>query len=237
MNAAPAIPGAVSAADAAEAGIAAPERVPTPRRARRRARRESEILRMTAQVVAERGYHNASVEEVAARLDLAKASIYHYFDTKEALVYACLQTCAAEVQRRLEHVAASGGTPSERMALLIETQIRLITAEFPEMARLFLHPLDWPDQIKSSIERWRSEHDAIFREVVNEGILTGEFDPDTATVGRKLLHGGLNNVPEWSTSHPLPEPSIAVTVEAAMRMFCRDDARARSVPPEGAPAS
>ncbi len=172
-----------------------------------------------AEVLAERGYHNASIEEVAERLDMAKASLYYYFESKEALVYACLATCAKEVAERLSQVAHEAGTPTERLEGLVRSQITLITDEFPEMARLFLHPLDWPEPIRDAIEGWRAEHDRIFREVIEEGVLAGDFDAETSEVGRRLLHGGLNNVPEWAPAQGAA--ASAAIVEAAMRMFRR----------------
>jgi TetR/AcrR family transcriptional regulator of autoinduction and epiphytic fitness len=207
-------------ADGPGSGEPAPPPGLSARRARHRARREAEILKTAAQVVAEHGYHNASVEEVADRLDMAKASIYHYFGSKEELVYACLKTCAAEVTARLTEIANSDGTPSQRLARLIECQISLITAEFPEMARLFLHPLDWPEEISSAVTQWRRQHDAIFREVVMDGVERGEFDAQTAAVGRRLLHSGLNHLPEWALAHEQESSvTVPVIVETAMRMF------------------
>src|SRR5687767_15346762 len=89
---------------------------------RKRLRRVNEILRVAAEVVGERGYQNASLDEVAERLDLAKASLYYYFDSKQALVAACLDTAAAEVERRLEAIVEEGSTPTATLRKLIVEQ-------------------------------------------------------------------------------------------------------------------
>ena len=81
---------------------------------RKRLRRVNEILRVAAEVVGERGYQNASLDEVAERLDLAKASLYYYFDSKQALVAACIDTAAVEVLRRLEAIVEQGGPRPRR---------------------------------------------------------------------------------------------------------------------------
>jgi len=107
----------------AEAGLSRIER--------KRLRRVNEILRVAAEVVAERGYQNTSLDEVAERLDLAKASLYHYFDSKQALVAACLDTAAAEVERRLQDIVAEGGTPSATLRRLIVEQQVFTTQDRP----------------------------------------------------------------------------------------------------------
>ena len=86
------------------------ESPPLGRVARKRQRRTEEILRVAAEVLAEKGYYNTSLEEIADRLDLAKASLYHYFDSKEALLAACLATVAEEAISRLTAIASDPGT-------------------------------------------------------------------------------------------------------------------------------
>lgn len=165
---------------------------------RRRLRRVSEILRVAAEVVAERGYQNTSLDEVAERLDLAKASLYHYFENKQALVEACLDTAAAEVQRRLVAIATGDGTATERMRALVLVQQRFTTQDYPELSRLFLRHLEWPPPLLDKIHGWLVAHDQIFRDVIDEGLRAGEFTNATdPAIIRHCVHGAVNFVPFW----------------------------------------
>jgi AcrR family transcriptional regulator len=181
------------------------------------------ILRTTAEVLAERGYHNASIEQVAERLDLAKASIYYYVSSKDELVLACLMTCADRVRDALLAVSAGEGTPIVRLRRLIERQAELITVEYPEMARLFLHPLDWPPAIAAAMADRQREHDLLFREVIDAAARAGEIDPTNTTVARLFLHGALNTVPAWSRG-ALDPAALQQVVDTAMRLFAPRDA-------------
>jgi hypothetical protein len=87
---------------------------PLGRVARKRQRRVQEILRVAAEVLAEKGYYNTSLEEIAERLDLAKASLYHYFDSKEALLTACLGSVAQDAIGRLEAICGGSSSSSCR---------------------------------------------------------------------------------------------------------------------------
>ncbi len=185
---------------------------------RKRLRRVNEILRVAAEVVAERGYQAASLDEVADRLDLAKASLYHYFDSKQALVAACLDTAAAEVQRRLEGIADGGGTATEVLRRLIIEQLKFVTHDSPELSRLFLRHLEWPAPLLDRIHEWLVRHDRIWKAVIDKGLESGEFTvPADPGIVRHCIHGALDFVPFWyhpDGRYPPDEayPQIADTV-------------------------
>jgi AcrR family transcriptional regulator len=165
--------------------------------ARKRQRRINEILRAAAEVLSERGYYNTSLEEIADRLDLAKASLYHYFDSKESLLTACLGTVAEEAIRRLGVLAAGEGTAPERLRSLIIEQLGIITVEYPELSRLFLAHLEWPAAVRERIKDWHTRHDAVFKGVIEEGVKSGELADIDVSLIRHNLTGALNFVPFW----------------------------------------
>lgn len=195
--------------------------VPLSRVARRRGRKVQDILTAAADVLAERGFHGMSLDEIADRLDLTKATLYHYFPSKEALVTACIEVLATRTNERLAGVAAeAAGTASERLRQLIVTQLVITVREQPQMARMFLQPMDWPETYRQRTKVLRREHDEIFRSVVREGIASGEFDVDE-TIAMHNLHGALNYVPVWfrpKRRKDVDEMSAAVA-ENLLRLF------------------
>ena len=125
----------------------------------------------------------------SALLDLAKASLYHYFDSKESLLTTCLGTGAEESITRLTTIASGTGSSPERLRGLIIEQLRIITVEYPELARLFLAHLEWPVTVRERISDWHTRHDAIIKGVIEEGVKSGELgDIDISVV---------NFVPFW----------------------------------------
>ncbi len=189
---------------------------------RKRLKRVNEILRVAAELVAERGYQNTSLDEVAERLDLAKASLYYYFDSKQALVGACLDTAAAEVERRLESIVEEGGTPSETLRRLIIEQQVFTTQDRPELSRLFLRHLEWPPPLLEKIHDWLVRHDRIWKDVIEAGIASGEFTAvvDPAIV-RHCIHGALDFVPFWYHPHGKypPEELFGHVADTVLQML------------------
>jgi AcrR family transcriptional regulator len=182
---------------AAMTALSHDESPPLGRVARKRQRRVNEILRVAAEVLAEKGYYNTSLEEIAERLDLAKASLYHYFDSKEALLTARLELAAEDGIRRLEAIATGPGTARERLRRLIIEQLQIITVDYPELARLFLVHLEWPAAVQDRITDWHARHDAILRAVITEGVERGELAGVDVSLVRHNLTGALHFVPFW----------------------------------------
>ncbi len=195
----------------ADPAVADPETVesettqaPPGRVARRRDRRVRDILTAAAEVLAERGYQGFVLDEVAERVDLTKASLYHYFPSRDELVSSCLEQLGSSMNEQLlDLVADHAGPASEQLRLLVTAQLELTTWSRPEMARLFLQPVELPEPYRGRTRRVREQHDEIFRSVVRRGIAAGEFGGAYVGDGDIALHnlyGAINHVPIWFRS-------------------------------------
>ena len=194
----------------------------TSRRQRRYARRRSEILKAAAAVVADSGYHGTSLDLVAERLDMAKATLYYYFPSKDEVILACLATCAQFVTRRLDKIANAEGTASEKLRLLIMEQLTITTRDYPEMSRLFLYPLDWAPELAARVREMQDEHSQRFRAVIEEGRGSGEFVVENLSIALVCMHGAMNQVPRWLSHRQRGVPKheeLERVADTIMRIF------------------
>lgn len=167
--------------------------------ARRRDRRKAEIVKTATRILTESGYQGMSLEEVAEQTDIAKATLYHYFSSKDALVAAALETLTQEVLQRLaarEEAVGDVGA-REHLAALIDEQIRILTETAPEVAAVFSWPRGWPEVFDEPMKDMRRRHDAVFRRVVERGVAAGEFTCPDVNVAVQCLHGVLNQSSVW----------------------------------------
>lgn len=190
--------------------------------ARRRNRKVADILAAASEVLAERGYHDTSLDEIAERLDLSKASLYHYFPSREALVMACMEAVGTDVNNQLREIATdTSRTARHRLRDLIKLQLDIIVHTSPHMATLFRQPLDWPEAYRERIKELQREHYSIFRSVVHEGVASGEFVAPNETAAIHNLYGAMNYVPVWfrpKRKKDFQEMTQAV-IENLMRLF------------------
>lgn len=98
------------------------------------------ILDAAARVFAEKGYERATMADVARAAGFAKASAYHYFDSKETLLYALLNR---SIDTLLDAVTSAdpgpNAPPSERLAPIVEAYVLAFVERVSVVTPLLLH--------------------------------------------------------------------------------------------------
>lgn len=113
-----------------------PEEAPRRRRGRPRlagptaeyVRRRDEIIETATRVFHARGYEAGSLDDVAAELDLRKASLYYYVDTKAQLLYLIFDRAISLALKRLDELSQLDD-PRDRLAAFIAHQVSLVAGE------------------------------------------------------------------------------------------------------------
>jgi AcrR family transcriptional regulator len=86
-----------------------------PRRRIGRAERERQILDAALAVFGDRGYQNASMDQVAERVGVTKPVLYTHFGSKHGLLLACIGRARAELLEATSAAAASASNPEEML--------------------------------------------------------------------------------------------------------------------------
>jgi AcrR family transcriptional regulator len=95
----------------------------------RRARTRAALLRAAGRVFAEHGYHQATLEAVAAGAGVSKGALFHYFPSKEQLFLALLEDLLAAGIRDIDAVVAERGSESRDLGAAVETFLRRINSD------------------------------------------------------------------------------------------------------------
>jgi TetR/AcrR family transcriptional regulator len=87
------------------------------RRAREKAQRRREILDAARQEFFERGFHRPTMDDVAARAEVSKGTIYLYFESKEEVLAHLLLEGLGELVQQMEAAADSKADSPPEVAL------------------------------------------------------------------------------------------------------------------------
>jgi TetR/AcrR family transcriptional regulator len=105
--------------------------------------RKDEIVDVATRLFAESGYQGVSMNDVAERVGMRKASLFYHFATKDALYEAVIDRLVASLQAPLEAIYQSDGPFSERLDAVTVTLVEALGAR-PFAARLLLREtMDW----------------------------------------------------------------------------------------------
>lgn len=77
--------------------------------------KREQILKMAAKVFADQGFDRASMTLLAKECGISKANIYHYYDSKDAILYDILETYLRELRDRICNVDLDGLNPEQKL--------------------------------------------------------------------------------------------------------------------------
>jgi len=82
--------------------------------------KRGQILKTAAKVFAEHGYDRASMSQLAKACQISKANIYHYYDSKDALLFDLLDTYLRNLRDRLQKIDGSALSPEAQLNALVK---------------------------------------------------------------------------------------------------------------------
>lgn len=82
--------------------------------------RRRNILDKAAELFADKGYARSSISELAAACNASKSWLYHYYPSKEAILYDIMRLHVAELVDMAEDALASQGSPQEKFRKLAQ---------------------------------------------------------------------------------------------------------------------
>jgi AcrR family transcriptional regulator len=81
--------------------------------------KQHSILKSAAAVLAEQGMDKASMAQIANHCQVSKALLYHYYPSKDALIFAIIHTHLVELEAALAAAAGSGRAPEDELRVLV----------------------------------------------------------------------------------------------------------------------
>jgi AcrR family transcriptional regulator len=168
-------------------------------------------------VFARDGYRTATIDDVAEAAGVTKGAVYHYFDTKEALLLRVIERSHALAFGRAEEALRDPSLPaSTRIRLLVRKVFSERTVGSSDRL-LGLLVRSAAHEVPRAHERWLREGPArlwmLLGQLVEEGRVRGEFRTDAdGDVGARVLVSGLMLQILWQ-QHAGAVPAIEVDTD------------------------
>jgi TetR/AcrR family transcriptional regulator, cholesterol catabolism regulator len=175
----------------------------SPRPARPFRRRASEVVDAAAKVFARRGYHGASTQDIADVLGIRQASLYYYFDSKEAALEAVCASGVADYATRAERILRADASASEKVAKLVFQHLAPLSERLDYTVAFLRERRFLPDPARKRIRAIERRYERIIEKVVQQGIDSGEFRADLdARMAALALLGLGNSAALWFGREP-----------------------------------
>ncbi len=174
---------------------------------------KDQILDAAAQIFSLKGYHAASMQDIANAVHLQKASLYHHISSKQEILLALLDKALDVLIERLSEVVSLPLPPDEKLRRAIQVYMCTL-GENRELASVLL--LEYrslkPEFLERHIPR-RDRFERIWRTLIDDGLRSGQFSllhTDSALAARALL-----GVMNWSIFWYRPDGPLSMETIAA----------------------
>jgi len=151
------------------------------------------ILGAACDVIARRGFQQASIREIASASGLSLAGLYHYVGGKDELLFLVLDRALDRLLAALEAASRETSTPEERLHALVDTHLDFASRD-PHALKIINRDYDL------LAEPHRSEVAAKRQEYLRRGLaILRELDPhlrseEELLSATNLLLGMLNGI-------------------------------------------
>lgn len=163
-----------------------------------------ELIHASGKLFAEKGYHAASVRDIASAVGMTSGSFFYHFETKEDVLIAVLEFGMNEgagiVRNRLENAHGA----RQRLRALVLGHLEALHSEYSYAHKVWMR--EWrqiPPEKRTSLDGLRQEYRDIWSGVLEEVKAEGLISSDP-TFFYRLAIGAIN----W-TVHWLHEPTPA----------------------------
>lgn len=177
-----------------------------------RAAKRLEIMKIGATLFKEVGYENATVDEIARRANMDRATLYYYFKGKQELFREMVNVATANNVAAAEAIAALEATPDIKLRKLIKSLFASYERDYPylfvyleqDISRLTVDQSAWSTEILVLNNRF----DKAVVSIIREGRLAGLF---VSRASDKILAAGILGMCNWSHRWFNPEGSATAS--------------------------
>lgn len=165
------------------------------KRSARAAKRDA-VLRAAVQMFNERGFHQTSLDDVAAKLGISKPTIYHYLGNKDQVLLECVKFGLGQLIAAAEEARTRPGTGADRLSAFL---VRYAEINMDDFGRCVIRTGD-EALVPESRERFRElkrQIDTHIRNLIVEGIADGSLAPCDPKLATFTIAGALNWPARW----------------------------------------
>ena len=172
------------------------------------------ILRTAAGIFAGKGYHQASIRDIARATGVSLSGLYYYFNSKEELLFLIQDHAFGTLLNNLERLLATEADPQRRLRVLMENHLRYFMANTAEMKVLSHESESLTGDFRRRVNAKKRRLTELAMEILRELRPDGGVDLRVATFA---MFGMMNWLYNWH--RPEVDVPIEKLVDDMYRIF------------------
>jgi AcrR family transcriptional regulator len=156
-----------------------------------------DILDAAAQVFRQKGFHGASMSDIAASVNVQKASLYHHVKSKQEILLALLDRALVMLTNHIAAIAAQEISADQKLRQMIRAYLSAL-ADNTDLTSVLLfehRSLDKKSHTRHVPQRDKFEE--LWRNVFKEGVRAKVFECKDVDMAVRALMGVMNWTLTW----------------------------------------
>lgn len=147
-----------------------------------------EILHAAARLFAAKGFDGTSTRAIAEAAGLRQPSLFHHFDSKEAILRALAERSLARPLEVLERIARTDASPAVKLYRVLDFQVRHFCSQSLDLTAVLTDATRLGRRRFPRLFDDAARYTHKMRALVEQGIASGEFvETDSVTAANGLL--------------------------------------------------
>lgn len=156
-----------------------------------------DILEAAAQVFRQKGFHGASMANIAEAVNLQKASLYHHVSSKQEILLELLDRALELLLERISPIAAQNISADERLRQMIHEYLQILAENTDLSAVLLFEHRSLESKQHARHVPNRDKFEALWRSVLVDGVRTKKFACEDISIATRALLGIMNWTITW----------------------------------------
>jgi AcrR family transcriptional regulator len=175
------------------------------------------IAAAAREVFQERGYHGASIRDIAKRAGLSLSALYYWHPSKQDLLAALIEDNTLDYFRRCDEALSGVGTddPAARLVALVGATVQY---RVENQTQSNISNREWRNlepEHESRLRELRVKATTIWSDIVDAGVEQGVFHCEHPVDARRAAQAACNAIAEWY------RPGGTITTEELVDHYTR----------------
>jgi len=178
------------------------------------------ILLAALEVVAEKGCHEASIDEIAERAGIAKGTIYLYFRSKDRLLAALFRRGIEKMGATIKEKVESEPHPVAQVKALIREHATE-TYRHIGFVKVLMSQSDlvaFPRESRDELLAAYRDYFAFVKSVLQRGQAVGAFASFDAAIMARAIGGSINHA-IFAVEDPTESPDLDTIIETLTKLI------------------
>jgi AcrR family transcriptional regulator len=159
---------------------------------------QTRLLEAAVSLFAEKGFDATSVQEIVERAAVTKGAMYHYFKSKDDLLYEIYHGLISQQLAHLDRILSTGGPPGEQVRAIVVDLVQTTAARLAEAAIFSQEMHKLADEPMAALRAQRRRYHNALRDLIAGGQAAGVFaSVASAETVALLVFGIVNQLPRW----------------------------------------